>query len=811
MRFHVPSIHYNVTSKENTVCAFTQQIVNFCAMMTRRGHDVFHYGDQNSKIECTENVPIVRRQSYDHTVVLAHFGPDDEFNRMVVEEILKRRIVGDFLLCFWGMGHKSIADSFKNDPYIFVVEPSIGYKECFADFRVYTSYALLHSHVTDVNEQMPAYHVVIPCSIDVDDFEPRIKKDDYFLFLGRLNFDKGLELAIQTTEQAGQKLIVAGPGGQFREWPPHVQYVGCANLNQRKKLLAGAKATLFLTLYMEPFGCVVAESLMSGTPVISFDWGAPSENIIHGKTGYRCRNVDHIVWAIQNIDTIQPGDCYSWARANYSFDKIASMYEEYFLSIIDVYVGKGFYHINTNRSQLSWLEKGFVPKKTEYENPVFVYDCLKNGVNIKFECERQNRDLRYFLNNYSDWEKETFQAFEQVTDKTKTAIDLGAWIGTTSLWLSQHFNHVVSVECDKVSLERFRRNIKLNKIENITVVPYPISNSERLVTIGPRVELSCGFNVNSGTAVNYIKDETTSLFDSATRTITLDTITKRFSDVCFIKCDIEGHEENIIEEILSVGVPVHMSFHIPWWKDKNVHRFDSIFERFIYTGDISNFSEILFIPKLKQLEVFQTVHPKKRIGKENDGGYVIVDLPCSYDVILSGGVADDISFETEFVKLYKVPCFAYDEQAIVPSTPSVKILHKNINTINNLKEHFETYSNIFVKMDIEGGEYEWLKSISEDDMKKIKQMVIEIHSPIDWSCLYKLSRTHQIVHFHANNYAPLITVCGRDIPSVFECTYILKQGSVPNSDPIPSLLDQPNDKNKADICLYGYPFVSKIT
>jgi FkbM family methyltransferase len=777
-------------------------------MMTRRGHHVFHYGDTQSTIECTENVSIPRRQHYDHTVTAAQFGPDDEFNSLVAQEIQKRRIVGDFLLCFWGMGHKSIADHFKNDPYIVVVEPSIGYKECFADFRVYTSYALLHSHITDINEQMPAYHAVIPCSIDTDDFEPRIKKDDYFLFIGRLNFDKGIDLAIQMTKITGKKLVVAGPGGQFRDWPSHVEYVGCADLKQRKKLMAGAKATLCLTLYMEPFGCVMAESLMSGTPVISFDWGAPSENIVHGVTGFRCRNMDHIAWAIQNIDAINPGDCYSWARSNYSFDKIASMYEEYFLSIIDVYVGQGFYHINKNRKQLSWLEKGFTPKKTSYENPTFIFETVKNDVPINFECESQNRDLRYFLSNYHDWEKETFQAFEKVTDKNKTAIDLGAWIGTTSLWLARQFNHVVSVECDPVSIERLRKNIQLNDIDNITVIPHPVSHSERLVTIGPREELSSGFNVNTGTAVNYVKDEKTTLFDSTTKTTTLKHVMKGFNDVCFIKCDIEGHEESIFEEVFAVGVPVHMSFHIPWWKDQNVHRFDSIFERFAYEGDISGFCEILFIPKLKTLEVFQTVYPKKRVGKDNDGGYIIVDIPCKYDVILSGGVADDISFETEFVNLYNVPCFAYDEQATVCSSSTVEILHKNIDSTNNLKDRFDMYSNVFIKMDIEGGEYEWIKSISENDMKKIKQMVIEFHSPIDWTCLYKISRTHQIVHFHGNNYSPIIEVCGISIPSVFECTYILRESESLNKEPIPGMFDQPNNKNKADICLYEYPFVS---
>ena len=61
------------------------------------------------------------------------------------------------------------------------------------------------------------------------------------------------------------------------------------------------------------------------------------------------------------------------------------------------------------------------------------------------------------------------------------------------------------------------------------------------------------------------------------------------------------------------------------------------------------------------LTVYQCPYPKLRIGKNNDGGYIIVNIPdIKYDIIISGGISDDITFETDFVNKYGVECVAFD-------------------------------------------------------------------------------------------------------------------------------------------------------
>ena len=225
------------------------------------------------------------------------------------------------------------------------------------------------------------------------------------------------------------------------------------------------------------------------------------------------------------------------------------------------------------------------------------------------------------------------------------------------------------------------------------------------------------------------------------------------------------------------------------------------------------------------LTVYKSPYHKHRIGQDNDGGYVIVDIPnVEYDILIAGGVDNNVAFEEHFCNIYEnALCFAYDG-----TVDDVQIKNKNISFIKqnishngadgttNLHHLFESSSNIFIKMDIEGWEIPWLLSLTEDHFSKISQIVMEFHRPFDklgGEALRRLSMFFLLVHFHPNNCCGVREHNGVIIPNVFECTFINKKHVTPpyilNADPVPSSIDMQNLHYNEEIHVNHPPFVNR--
>jgi glycosyltransferase involved in cell wall biosynthesis len=376
-RFHVLGIPHTISNKEYVACAFTQKVVKFCDMMKARGHTIIHYGHENSVVACDENVAVTN-----DAVLEAAYGGHDwrantfkydlndtayaHFYKHAIEEIGKRKQKGDFLLCFWGWGHKAIADAHSD---LLVVEPGIGYPGgVFAPYRVFESQSIMAAWFNMKAVSGPGhfswYDAVIPNYFDLNDFDYSEEKDDYFLYLGRIGEHKGVHIAIQVCQAIGAKLKIAGQGSiahmGYATPPEGVEVIGYADVETRRKLMSRARGQFVCTLYGEPFGGVQIESMLSGTPVISTDWACFGELNLHGVTGYRCRTFEQLTWAASNIHKINPKNCREWAAKNFNFDKIGNMYEEFFYSISRVHDGsRGWYEPNPGRTDLDWLKRDY--------------------------------------------------------------------------------------------------------------------------------------------------------------------------------------------------------------------------------------------------------------------------------------------------------------------------------------------------------------------------------------------------------------------------------------------------------------------
>lgn len=291
--------------------------------MKQFGYEIIHYGLEGSEVDCEHHSLPANR---------------DDFNREASAIIQKRKNPNDIIASFYGIAHKAATEAHSD---LKVIEPAIGYDvtATFARYKVFHSYSHMHFYYGMNNNAMNPdwYDAVIPWGRNPNDFtfKYNYQKEDYFLCFGRITNRKGISLAIDAAKAAGVKLKVAGPGSLrelgYSQTPSHVEEIGICNSEQRRELMSNARALYGLTYYLEPYGLMIIEAYFSGTPVITTDWGAFSETVIDGKTGYRCRNFREIVKATEDVcaGKIRSIDCLRHAKENYANSIVYRKHHKY--------------------------------------------------------------------------------------------------------------------------------------------------------------------------------------------------------------------------------------------------------------------------------------------------------------------------------------------------------------------------------------------------------------------------------------------------------------------------------------------------
>ena len=242
---------------------------------------------------------------------------------------------------------------------------------------------------------------------------------------------------------------------------------------------------------------------------------------------------------------------------------------------------------------------------------------------------------------------------------------------------------------------------------------------------------------------------------------------------------------------------------------------------------------------------FKTTDDLIRIGRTNDGGYLIstADINAS-DYLVGLGISDDWSFEKHFKEQTNVEVIAYDasvgkkhfQRNVIRSLLRpwrVRRLAKSIKTLIRYQSFFNTKGvshvekfvgfdsieclpmnnyfihlseiinnldkkNVFIKIDVEGAEYRFLKTLLEYS-EKISGCVIEFHDcdlNLDKIEAFVDSFDLNLVHVHANNFAP---ICQKTkLPLVMELTFS-RNGKNEKIPVMPHAFDMPNDPNVGEI------------
>lgn len=152
---------------------------------------------------------------------------------------------------------------------------------------------IFESSVPGINIPEVLYH-----GVELDQFKFEETDKGYLAFIGRTIPEKGLDVAMQATNEAGTQLKVATWINEVIEKSEYyqnkikpnltsnIEILGLLNEEKRNVFLKDAKAFLFPLQWEEPFGMVLIESMACGTPVIAFAKGSVPEIVKDGETGF---------------------------------------------------------------------------------------------------------------------------------------------------------------------------------------------------------------------------------------------------------------------------------------------------------------------------------------------------------------------------------------------------------------------------------------------------------------------------------------------------------------------------------------------
>jgi len=192
-------------------------------------------------------------------------------------------------------------------------------------------------------------------------------KGNYLFSVGRIMPAKGQENALEIARRSGLNLVLAGPVSDkhyfntvirpkvkdlsaekksfienIRTYNPSggkAIYLGELSGVERDKVMQHAKAFLFPIEWPEPFGLVMIEAGMTGTPVIASRRGAVPEIVEQGKTGFYGEGIDELVSFTKKVDKIVPQQCRDHVMQKFSVDKMVDKYLEIYEMTLAIHNG----------------------------------------------------------------------------------------------------------------------------------------------------------------------------------------------------------------------------------------------------------------------------------------------------------------------------------------------------------------------------------------------------------------------------------------------------------------------------------------
>lgn len=348
--------HYTCPPPKGVIYAPMLIIKAIAEGLTKRGHKVFFFGPDGSKLKVTKIIsgglkPLHGKK--EHSILRGQNVKEVNYAKVanlwdqyLISLIYQKTLRGKIDLIHIHPVDRALPFglALRNIPIVYTLHDPIYHwrAEIFRMFRSKNQYYISISNAQrklapDLNWAGTVYN-----GLDLKKFPFSKKPGNHLLFLGRILARKGADIAVQAAILAKEKLIIAGSPSTGRYWDTkikpylnkNIQYAGNIPYEETYKYYGRAKALLCPIQWEEPFGLTFIEAMACGTPVIVFDRGSAREVIKGGKTGFIVKNLRGMVQAIKKIDQIDREECRKWVKERFTMEKMIDGYEEIFNKIL---------------------------------------------------------------------------------------------------------------------------------------------------------------------------------------------------------------------------------------------------------------------------------------------------------------------------------------------------------------------------------------------------------------------------------------------------------------------------------------------
>lgn len=304
-----------------------------------------------------------------HLIALGHevevFGVPGDSEEVPVRGVLSSPYAegdspGNWTMCEW----MNIGEAIKNAPHFDIIH-SHSYLHALPLTQVCKTPILSTLHVwpylddAKLLKSYPKAHVsalsfaqwseltipyplpVVISGVEVDEFSISDTQGNYLLYLGRFIPQKGVVEAIELAKKLETKVLLCGYENEYfkttvspllREG--ECEFIGPVNPAQRASILSQARALLYPLQAPEPFGLVLVESMMCGTPVIALSTGAVPEIVVNGVTGVIGDSIEKLALRGSEAFSLDRSVIARHARQFYSAETMAKGYLELYSGIL---------------------------------------------------------------------------------------------------------------------------------------------------------------------------------------------------------------------------------------------------------------------------------------------------------------------------------------------------------------------------------------------------------------------------------------------------------------------------------------------